>query len=514
MQTTELITRFELEKLERKFCHYLKRWRRDPIAYAIEACHIEPSDKQSEILYNLAVHKFVAIRSGRGIGKTRTLGIAVNWFLDTMWEPGTAVKVPCTGPSGGSLQDILWSEVAIVYNEKNEWLRNRFELLTTDLHCREGPDLIFATLRTARKENPESLQGFHGKVLNIIDEGEGVPDEVFDVLLGSTDEHVYAIVAGNPTRLTGYFHRIFKAKKEGTWKRMHVSCYDTLSHKTYEYLSVLPTGKAQLHQIKGRVAQRFIDDKVKEYGAKSNYHKTQIEGEFGTAEGDPAIPYNLIETAFNNAAFDQGRRKRLMGIDPGWKGEDNTGLAVRHGLRPEYLEEWHGNDTVETTERAERVFKDFKARKTPIDEICVDVIGVGAGVYDNLSHHGYPVRAVIASESAPEAGPQETKCHRMRDWLWWQARRFFQDPQSHIVESQNSEIWAKFRDELSTPLFEISNGEVKVQSKDDLPKSPNLADAFNLTLIVDWTEQSRETKKTKSAKQKARDAARRNWKTV
>lgn len=63
----------------------------------------------------------------------------------------------------------------------------------------------FAVARTASK--PDALQGFHAEhVLYIIDEASGVEDKVFEPILGAlSTEGSRLFMAGNPTRLTGFF---------------------------------------------------------------------------------------------------------------------------------------------------------------------------------------------------------------------------------------------------------------------------------------------------------------------
>ena len=78
----------------------------NPVAYAEEVENYVLDDWQKEALNNLVKYRFLAIRSGSGVGKTFILSLATKWFLFT--RPNA--KVPTTAPSGHQLFDVLWTE--------------------------------------------------------------------------------------------------------------------------------------------------------------------------------------------------------------------------------------------------------------------------------------------------------------------------------------------------------------------------------------------------------------------
>lgn len=509
------VSRAELLGLRRKFEHYLLRWRRDPVAYAWEACHCELTDRQAAALHDLARHHFVAIRSGHGVGKTRLLALAVNWFGDTQWSPGTAVKIPCTGPSGANLQDVLWSEIATVNKGKLPWLRDRWVHNSDRFYCEDMRDECFAVIRTARPENPDALQGFHGKVLYIIDEPTGVPEAIFEVARGAlTEESAYAIMTGNPTRDIGYFHRAFNSRT--MWKPIHVDCRDTLTTQVYEYEMADPKGDVVVRKVRGRVSPRYIEEMKADYGEDSNTFRIRVLGEFGTGTGDQVIVGKTVLAAFSRAATDQGKRKRVMGVDVARYGDDTTALVIRHGRVVEHCEQWQGHDTYVSRHRIESTLAGWSKAGKPIDEVVIDTIGYGAGIYDDLNHRGFPVVSCDVIEKAPE--DREANCHRLRDWLWWRGRLFFMQTDVAVLpDAGDPEVVTALRDELTKPTYTIPLDKVKVESKDELRsrgfRSPNLADAFLLTLRLDWDEQARPKRDT-SKKARRAAAVRRSWRVI
>jgi hypothetical protein len=74
--------------------------------------------------------------------------------------------------------------------------QNALEWQTERIIWTERKNTWFAVARTARKENPEALQGFHGdNLMFIVDEASGVPTEVFEVVEGALTKENVIIIA-------------------------------------------------------------------------------------------------------------------------------------------------------------------------------------------------------------------------------------------------------------------------------------------------------------------------------
>jgi hypothetical protein len=82
-----------LDGIHSELAFWLKRWSRYPLAYVIECVGDTPSHQQAAILNALAVHPFVAVRSGHGIGKTRLMGWVANWYMDTRWATPRQIRL-------------------------------------------------------------------------------------------------------------------------------------------------------------------------------------------------------------------------------------------------------------------------------------------------------------------------------------------------------------------------------------------------------------------------------------
>jgi hypothetical protein len=106
-------------------------------------------------------------------------------------------------------------------------------------------------------------------------------------------------------------------------------------------------------------------------------------------------------------------------------GDDRTALAKR---RQRALMEpiifWQGFNLMQIAQRIKVIWDDCEVDDRPC-AICIDAIGVGAGVVDRLNEmaaeglfEGTQIIGINVSESASI----HDKFSRLRDELWWRAR--------------------------------------------------------------------------------------------
>ena len=475
-----MISKEEIRKIEKNLAFYLKRWSNDPLSYFIECLRMEPTHQQAQVLMAYRNHKFVAVRSGHGTRKSMVASSLVHWYMDTHKEEGVACRVPITGASSDQLIDIMWSEIKLINKKKWDFLGNKYEIQSERMYNKESPKEWFAVLRTARRENPDALQGFH-KCFFILDEASGVPDEIFDVASGSmSDQESYALMTGNPTKRTGYFAKSFK--KSGMWHRLHFNSEDTMNDTLYSVPYVNPRGELIELKRKGLQSRQWIENMKKEYGENSNTYKIRVKGEFAEGKADNAIEWRWVSDIFapERKNVDNRSRKKIMGIDVARKGEDATAVVIRKGTAGIYAKKWQGNDLVESRLKIEQIFREHP----DIDEAFIDTIGIGAGLYDELRYRGYPVRPVDVTHVAPNN--KNGECKKLRDWLWWESRNFMR---TRITTFPEEQIWIELQEELSTPTFNYQNGAIVIESKDEMKNrglpSPNMADAWNMTMLRD-----------------------------
>ncbi|MDH4053296.1 MAG: hypothetical protein OEU93_17145, partial [Rubrivivax sp.] len=369
-------------------------------------------------------------------------------------------KVPATAPTSHQLSDVLWSEIAKWHRKMAErfpTLAAEFEWSSGAFRMRSAPNESFAVARTSRPENPEALQGFHeDNILFLIDEASGVSDNVFEVAEGAlSTDGAYVVMAANPTRQSGYFFDSHH-KMRGAWAALHWSGLDS-----------------------PRVSRTYIENMRKKYGEHSPVYKVRVLGEFvGAADG--IISLEHCEAARIRDVDVNASAPVIWGVDVARFGDDSSALAKRkgnHQLAP--VREWFGKDTMQTAGIVKAEWDATPQHERPV-AINVDVIGIGAGVVDRLKEQGLPAIGVNVAESEAVNDREDRQFNRLRDELWWRSREWFEARDCKFADDDETIA------ELTTPTYTIlSNGLIQVESKVAMKKrgvkSPNRADAWNLT---------------------------------
>ncbi len=420
----------------------------DPARFAEEALRLVPTEQQREFLAALAKPGArVAVRSGHGTGKSTALAAAALWFLAARPD----ALVPCTAPTAHQLRDVLWREMRRLIAGMEEGMRERFTVTADRILLKGSAGMIVA--RTARAENPDALQGFHApEILFIIDEAAGVADAVFEVARGALSTPSARIaLAGNPTRLTGYFHSAFHLARD-SWTRLHFSCLES-----------------------PLVSPDYAREVAAEYGEDSDMYRVRVIGDFPKTGMFNLIPLDLVERAMERAVPADFERHApvVFGIDPAWHGTDRSAGVMRQGMTARVLFCIRGADTLRLAGLVAR-----KAAELAPDAIFIDQTGVGAGVLDQLKLTAHPVVGVAFSQSPLEPDRFANK----RAEMWWQVKEWLE--RGPAVE-RNRDL----RDDLIAPEYLFTpGGKVQLESKDSMRRrgraSPDLGDALALTFAM------------------------------
>lgn len=432
----------------------LREWAADPILFLQETIGVELDAWQKVFLNLINNNNRVTCRSGHGTGKSATISWLIIWFLYTRYP----AKITVTAPKADQLQDVIWAEVSLWRRKLPPLLRDNLIIQSDSIYIAGIQKENFAVARTARRETPEGLQGHHSpNQLSIADEASGVPDLIFDVIEGTmTTPGSKLVMIGNPTRLKGYFYDSFHKDKK-RWKRVHVS-----------------SEKAKM------VSPQWLEYMRTKYGEDSNTYKIRALGEFPTEDEGAVIPHYLAEEARYREVIDNNLYEVVWGVDVARFGDDRTALAKRKGDRQlEPVRWWRNLSVTEVAEVVREEYEEIVTSKPFLVPACinVDVVGLGAGVFDILNDRGLPVVPVNASESAST----KHQFMRKRDELWFACRTWLETRRVAFCFDDEELI-----DELTLPRYEVTEqGKKKVESKRELKArgeaSPDLADAWILT---------------------------------
>lgn len=165
----------------------------------------------------------------------------------------------------------------------------------------------------------------------------------------------------------------------------------------------------------------------------------------------------------------------VIGVDPARKGDDRTAIIRRRGRKAFKLETHYNIDLMELAGIIKRIIDKERPRR-----VCIDSIGIGAGVVDRLHELGHDI---VEGVNVARKASEPSKFRNLRAELWSMMRDWLlQDSPVQIPDS----------DELQTDLTSLgykydSSDKLLIEGKEDAKKrgllSPDTADALMLTFF-------------------------------
>ena len=415
---------------------------------------IELDDWQKEAFESLYDDHFIAIKAGSGVGKTVWMSLATMHFLGTKPQ----AKVPTTAPSQHQLQDLLWGE-HFKNISKSPYLGEMMHWTQTKVSVKGHEPSWFAVARTARVSPTgkvaEGLQGFHAEenLMYLVDEASGVPDEIYPAIEGAlTGKKAYAVLAANPTRLTGYFYSVFTdPRMKGLYKCFTISCEDS------KYIE-----------------ERYLTMMEARYGRNHPIFRIKVLGEFPTSDIEVLFPLADVEKMRNNDVVDmRGDRSDVeIGVDIG-RTTSKSIMCIRKGMRIKEFQKKHlSGTTVDAVEITQWILDAIHAYNP--SSVKIDANGIGGPIFDSLARV-YPriVRPVIG-----QAQPDPTKRQRyvnLRAQGYWELKEILP---LICCSSWPEEVF----EEIIDMRYKMPNGKIQIESKEDIVRrngsSPDYIDSM------------------------------------
>ena len=435
-----------------------------PVEFVKDVIKAEPDEYQAKVLNDLAYNEKqkratkISVRSGHGVGKSTIESWAILWFLVTRPFP----KILCTAPTAHQLHDILWAEAS-------KWLRNSkmlgdiLEWTYEKIYLKGHREEWFAIARTSNK--PDALQGTHAEhILIIIDEASGVPDVVFEPVLGTLSTNdAKLLMCGNPTQLAGFFYESHNDKKD-------------------LYITHVINGENS-----SRVDREYIKLIAEMFGTDSDVYRVRVLGEFPKANPDSFISLDMINTDF----IDIGDIYSIdLGVDVARFGDDESVIAtVFNKLRLSKLNIFQHNDTMELTGQVVNIIKSLNKDYPNVRvNVKVDCDGLGVGLYDRLrevinekSLNARAVECHFGAKGGKVRNSEPISYFNSTGIMWGLIRTKFKEKSLYITE--DSELINQL---TNRKYFIESDGDIRLERKEDMKKrgvhSPDRADALALAL--------------------------------
>lgn len=408
----------------------------------------------------------ISVASGHGIGKSATEALLMLWFLLSFTDP----QIPCTANTGDQLSDVLWKEVKKWLNKMPEELANEFDHQSAYVRMKYSPDTAFARARTAKKEAPEALAGVHAdNVMMLVDEASGICNEVFETAEGAlTNNNIFVFLISNPTRISGYFFETHN-KDKANWQHMQ---FDSRESPIVDW--------------------QFVERIKEKYGEGSPQWCVRVVGQFPDAEEDQLISRKLFDAAAARQPIRNLTNTRCLGIDPARYGGDRTAFVEKQGSFIAVVKVRKDQDVVATANDAMELIRVAKKENNPYDFVMIDVIGLGAGLFDVLrdrqKNGDIDDKTKLIPVNVSETAEEEGEHHNKRVELWHRLREYlatgYIDPQlrDDCCAIKYGKPDAKGRNTL----------ELKELTRERTGQSPDLGDGACLCFAIRNSVRKRE----------------------
>lgn len=454
-----------------------RRWLHDPAGWSRE-CIRWPAGRsnapyQSEVMAELIERKRIAVRGPHGLGKSTTMSQLVLWFATTRSLAGIDWKVITTASVWRQLEVYLWPEI-------HKWARlldwaalgrgpflDRVELL--DLRLK----LPYGAASAVASNQAERVEGAHAdSILYVLDEAKIIPVETWDAIEGAlsnagsdTEYEAYVVAMSTPGRPSGRFYDIHSHKPgyEDWWTR-HVTLDEAIAA--------------------GRISREWAEQRARQWGVASALYQGRVLGEFCADDENAVIPLSWVEAAverwhdWDRAGRPETEGATWTGVDVGRGGDDSV-LARRSGQV----------FTIRAAKTRDTMTLVDMALEEP-GRLIVDVVGVGAGVFDRLKQKKVnPLAYVGGGASARKDRSGKYGFANVRSAAYWYLRECLDPEYEPTLCLPPDDLLLS---DLTAPTWGLTASvppKIQIEKKEDvvarLGRSPDRGDAVVMGLWAD-----------------------------
>lgn len=305
-------------------------------------------------------------RTCHGAGKTFAVACLVLWYVST--RPGA--RCLTTAPSWAGVKNLLWPEIAELYNGSLLAKLGLGRMLDTEWQIR---DTWYAV--GAASDRPENLEGHHSKsgAIRVVDEAKAVDGAVFKATAGMLDApETLDVWISTPSIEAGEFHA------RDTKGKGIVRALVTVDHLIHD-----PESTEAQREAKAAWKAQCIQD----WGEHSDTFGARCMARYLQEAEGSMYPAAWISRALANTWELEG--DCVFGVDcAGSSDGDQTAVAIRRSESTEdggravtrILEAWRERDTMRSRDRVYALVLEHRPRV-----VRVDVAGLGKGISDALA---------------------------------------------------------------------------------------------------------------------------------
>jgi phage terminase large subunit len=450
----------------------------DPFYFVTNVLGVNKLTKEQEsIIKSVWENKYTGVKSSPNMGKTFISACIVLAFL----IPNKNSKVVTTAPTARQVEDLLWSEIASLYNNSKFYIGgklNNTELILGDKWFATG----ISTTPRKEEESAVKMRGYHApKILVVVDEATGVHPVILEAVEDITSsEYSRILMISNATTRSCGFYKYCKSPETNV---IEMPCF---TH---------PNISENMEVIPGAISTTWIKKQIQKHCEPVNEHSKadntfDFEGRiykpnavgvwrllarFPESATDTLIDYSKVENAMNRQQI-SGENITHIALDVARFGDDSSIFCINHNMSFMFREFYH-YDAAKLAGEAIKIIKELKPQK-----FAVDCDGIGAGVYDIINEakensvfsHEFELIEIHSAASPIELEQQESFIN-LRAQMFWLLRE--------DIELLSIEPNEELLDGLSSiKYFFTSKGKIQIEEKKDFKsrvgRSSDLEDAL------------------------------------
>lgn len=487
------------EEVDDKEVDLLLAWQNDWCLFAKENLGVTLDKEQKDILRAIQTCPRVAVAAGTARGKDfigAVASLCFLWLTPRFNENGVLIentKVALTAPSARQIQNIMYPEVARLYNTA---ILKYGRLVGTDI--RTDYDEWFLTGFKADDTKTEVWSGFHAvNTMFLITEASGLSEMTFASIEGNLQGNSRMVLIFNPNTSIGYAARAMTSPR---WKSFRL---DDLNAPNVVQKKIVIAGQVDYDWVKDKVelwCEKIREEELDEGKGDFKWEgetyrpndlfRVKVRGMFPEVSEDILIPPLWVELA--KERWLRTKQLGLLKSCPKKIGADIAGMGVDSSVICERMDNFVlPFEVYQSAGKADhmKIANILKTKLTGRNQAFIDTIGEGAGVYSRLVELGLKnkVFSVKASESA--AGLHDItgiyEFVNMRAYLAW-AFRDWLNPVNGCEACLPPD--GRLAQELTQIRYLIlSSGKIKLEEKSEIKKRLGFStDEFDSVCDTFW----------------------------
>lgn len=456
----------------------LRRVLLDPYLFASRILRHDVWETPKRVLRSVRDNPRTAVKACHASSKTFTAAEAVLWWF-TIYPDGIVIT---TAPTWTQVSRLLWGEV----HKAVERSVIEFPTLSaTELKAGKNNFAIGISTNQGVR-----FQGWHGRVLIVLDEAPGVLPEIWEAIEGvRAGGDVRILALGNPVVGGGPFYDAFTTARQ-FWSTFTVDGLDTpntwgLGETPDERLEAIvragDAGDQRVLDYNPRpylITRQWIYEKYHEWGPGDSRFQSRCRGQFPDMGPDAFLPLSVLEAARDRVPFVYDDTQVVSaGVDVAGPGEDETTLTVRRGGNILKQAWWAGDDPRGAVLNALGPYKQQILDTGGV--VNVDENGMGYYFMLHLRDNGFPTVGINVGSTE---GVDRERYRYLKDQVYWGARdRFLAGEIAGLKDDRTISQFTTMR------WKENARGQIEIESKESMRArglpSPDRAESVILALI-------------------------------